>query len=591
MPLTHPQVATNTIRFGGQKGAPRISYDVELPGAYTFERIVPIDLSGLDKIWTENAKSAGRPLSEVAGVGLGTSGTVNVLDKSKLATYLGGILSRMPSWQPPIPQPTPDDLNPGLTLLRFNVRTPDRLVPLRGQAGGIDDATASIVQTNGGVTAFTRAGLEMSLVQAAGSGTERWLPLPVPSMGNAMSIHPFSIPATTPMIWLIERYTVSTYLSDFGLGRVVNCTTLLPGEELFLSIESWREDEELMGNASSIFDSFQQSAQNRFADALEEQVSQETTSAAAGVHVFSKKEHEGGGFLGFYAKDVWSTSGGESSYRMSAAAFSNSVSSALSEHAAQSNAARETTVTTSDVSREASGSRTLSERRIRNNNLRRTLSFVFRELNQKHTAYATLTDIEVAFGNGQPGSYDRRSLLELPVILEKSVLPNRLDAVLERILNTALLYADSTDTYRSPLEVADKRQSPLQWVAPSIVNGKIDMTLIPAASLAVRFNPIITDTRTNSAVAVPAAGITVSEVSVVLRTDSVVAEALLGEADALDPYALSLQEEDIKSRVLHNRKLEIALETIEAIADPAAKAAAFEQMFNERTADRPNPPS
>jgi hypothetical protein len=46
----------------------------------------------------------------------------------------------------------------------------------------------------------------------------------------------------------------------------------------------------------------------------------------------------------------------------------------------------------------------------------------------------------------------------------------------------------------------------------------------------------------------PVPGVVTSKTSVVLRTDNVVVEALLGRADALDPYAAALQALDLQAR-------------------------------------------
>jgi hypothetical protein len=68
--------------------------------------------------------------------------------------------------------------------------------------------------------------------------------------------------------------------------------------------------------------------------------------------------------------------------------------------------------------------------------------------------------------------------------------------------------------------------------------------------------------------------------TIVMRTDSVIIEALLGQSDALDAYAMLAQEAASEAKVLANRREELAHDALEAIADPAARAAAFAAMFN-----------
>jgi hypothetical protein len=61
---------------------------------------------------------------------------------------------------------------------------------------------------------------------------------------------------------------------------------------------------------------------------------------------------------------------------------------------------------------------------------------------------------------------------------------------------------------------------------------------------------------------------------IVLRTDNIVVEALLGKSDALDPYASALQALDIKSREADNtsreaetRRISDALDLVKALKD------------------------
>jgi len=74
------------------------------------------------------------------------------------------------------------------------------------------------------------------------------------------------------------------------------------------------------------------------------------------------------------------------------------------------------------------------------------------------------------------------------------------------------------------------------------------------------------------------------ETTIVMRTDSVVVEALLGTADALDDYSIQLQEETIRQMTVANDATAIATERealgIEIVKNgDSAKAELFEKMF------------
>ena len=57
-----------------------------------------------------------------------------------------------------------------------------------------------------------------------------------------------------------------------------------------------------------------------------------------------------------------------------------------------------------------------------------------------------------------------------------------------------------------------------------------------------------------------------------MRTDSVVVEALLGQADALDNYAMEIQEAAANKETLANKREELIIDTLKAIDDPIKRA-------------------
>jgi hypothetical protein len=65
-----------------------------------------------------------------------------------------------------------------------------------------------------------------------------------------------------------------------------------------------------------------------------------------------------------------------------------------------------------------------------------------------------------------------------------------------------------------------------------------------------------------------------------LRTDSLIVDALLGQGEALDCYSMKVQEADADKSILENERTRIALEILQGITDPVAKAEAFAKMFN-----------
>ncbi|MFN3316517.1 MAG: hypothetical protein ACK40K_06875 [Raineya sp.] len=73
-----------------------------------------------------------------------------------------------------------------------------------------------------------------------------------------------------------------------------------------------------------------------------------------------------------------------------------------------------------------------------------------------------------------------------------------------------------------------------------------------------------------------------------LRTDSLIADCVLGHGAALDwlcralrgCFSAKVQNADTDKAILENEKTRIALEILENITDPIAKAEAYAKMFN-----------
>jgi hypothetical protein len=78
----------------------------------------------------------------------------------------------------------------------------------------------------------------------------------------------------------------------------------------------------------------------------------------------------------------------------------------------------------------------------------------------------------------------------------------------------------------------------------------------------------------------PVDGVLLSEQSIVMRTDSVIVEALLGQADALDNYSMEIQEAAARKESLANEREELIMSTIKAITDPEARAKAAAALYN-----------
>jgi hypothetical protein len=375
-------------------------------------------------------------------------------------------------------------------------------------------------------------------------------------------------------LFLVETYGISSFLGDYGLGPVVRTFTLLPGEETKISIKTWRSTQSKVAEASSIVDSYTSEAGSRFTNTVQ----RETTDKHSRLNKESwHVEAEVSASWGFGSAKV--SGGAEGEYQASRESFAKQVEDAVQEHTSQASSARNLTVTSSTEFTQESGQENLTERTIRNLNLRRVLNFVFRGLNQEHTTKIHLLEVTVGFTNGAANSWREVPLSGLRELLEQVLVPGKIDEVASQILGAAGTVMDINDQPVATLDRVERQQDGTYKILPAT---RDDAGLFPAPpedrSFFYRFKRGALAQSEDDPRKVD--GVRLKERKITMQTDSVVVEALLGEADALDSYAMTSQRAEAEAKWLANRRVELAIETLDKIADPEARAAAYAQMFN-----------
>ncbi|MFE0630856.1 hypothetical protein ACFW3D_28340 [Streptomyces sp. NPDC058864] len=553
---TDPGVAKEIIAFGaaddGRKAA-RITYDVPLPGQQRGRRILKLDgLDVADTSWNDGAKGSGVDL--VAEVGLWQStGGAFVFDEIKakslfvrLARAQGIRGDRITSFEathtpaaPPIPALRSPARTAGLTPVDPEVLGPWGLPELFEQfRDRLREGKLLIPQA--------------SPSGEAADGTEQ-----TPDEERF-----------EPALFLVEHFALSSFAGDYGLGRTVKTYTLLPGEQVTLRIRNWRSSEASVKESSSVFDSASEEARSRF----HSQVVNETTDKAS-----QSKSEEWHAEAKVSAGWGWGSAsvsgGGSGQYHSGREQFAKQVNDASREHAAESSSKRDTTVTSSSEHTDKTENEESTERVIRNVNLRRALNFVFRELNQRYTTKVHLTEVTVGFTNGQPGSWRETPLSGLHGFLHSLLEPTTADAVAQHILGLVSIVFDHSDTPLPVLETFTMSDDGQSWTkGAATIDQQTKKFPAPSPHLSYRFNraPLGQDDEADQ---VP--GVVLKKDEIVLRTDSVVVEALLGQADALDVYAMASQEADAEAKLLANRQTRALIEALEGIADGKERLAAL----------------
>jgi hypothetical protein len=540
------------IEFAETGEAARINYGIPMPGSHTGRRVVALDLGLPDDAFLAAAVSTGRRLSQELGAV--KDGDRFRVDRERVLRYLREhpeIAGSRAHLRPTDPRPrsAPQAMRHRMAI---SPNIPDPDVPDEPDPSDPPEPTVTAF-----VTALEAGFLLMPTMTWAGSSTV--VPQPLD-------------PDPEPTFFLVERYGISSFLGDYGMGRTVKTFTLLPGESTTISMRTWQSSTESIKESSSIIDSHEQSARERFADTVQHETTDRQTAAK------TEKWHaeaEVSASWGFGSAKVSGGASGE--YQSGREQFARQASEATRDHAAEASSKRELSVTSSSEKTVTSGSEALVERTITNVNVRRVLNFVFRELNQTYITKLHLKEVRVGFTNGRSGSWREVPLSGLRQILEETLKAEHRDTVAQRILKAAGIVFDSTDQAVNCLELVTIDPDGTGITATAAATDPTDGEFPPPTERTYyrfRRGPLDQAASDN-----PVDGVVLSEQQITMRTDSVIVEALLGQADALDDYAMEIQAAAATARTLDNRRHALLLDTLAAVADPKERAELAAKLF------------
>jgi hypothetical protein len=568
------------VKFEGTQAA-SINYDVPLPTSHTGRRLTFLDL-GIDKKEWLNASSSSTPKiledealvtkrsdgslqvdfdkaaafwkTQAAKVGI-TSGQAAIAIESKVA------LAKESTATPIIrsatsPPDSKDELLPG------HRPPPSRLdrIPLNPKDPG---RTTQTTITGAFSEFIDRLELGELLLPRPGWGGTSYAPQPVPK-------------EPSPALFLVEVYGISSFLGDYGMGRTVKTLTLLPGEELKITMRTWRATAESIATGSSIIDSYNESAVERFSESLQSESSVNTTQ--------SKEESwyvdaEAKGNFGFGSASV--SGGGAGEYHSGRDEFAKAIDETTKEHTNEASASREMSVTSSSEVSQETEDETVTERVIRNVNMRRTLNFVFRELNQEFITKTHLREVRIGYTDGLPGSWREAPISGLRPFLESLLKPAAARTAAIGILGLIGVAFDHADNPIATLEQVTMNGNGTSWtVGPARMSGSGFSPPTDKSFYRYKRGPLGQENEKNQV-----DGVLLKQRTIVVRTDSVAVEALLGQADALDAYAMEVQQAAAETGTLKNERESLAISTLAAIDDPVERAELYARIFN------PQPPA
>ncbi|WP_299594910.1 hypothetical protein [uncultured Microbulbifer sp.] len=517
------------IQFSEAGQPAKINYQVPLPGAHTGRRIMELDLGLNANDFTTQAKSAGTSYKDSLGIDPKVKENL-IPNDAKVNNFLSESIHR---------------ISTRVTRLPLDVKPARAAVESTATAKNASPKMHTIAALNYAIDPEVfKESIQTGIVL-------------VPTVGWAGNLlytpHPVDAPEK-PKIFLVERYGVSSFLGDYGMGKTVKTFTLLPGETTRISMRTWQSTKESREESSSIIDSHEQSARERFADKIQnETTDKQTKSKTEEWHV----EAEVSASWGFGSASV--SGGGSGEYSSGREQFAKQAAESVKEHAAESSSKREMSVTSSSEREEESGSETIIERTISNANMRRVLNFVFRELNQEYITKLHLKDVRVAFTNGRRDSWREVPISGLLGFLEEFVVASKIPQVAGAILKIAGYIADNEDVMVPTLERVNLVDHGTRIeIEPATLDSDGEFP-VPTPTSYYRFKtgPLRQEESSN-----PVDGVLLNDSRITMRTDSVLVEALLGQADALDEYAMAIQRAAANKETLANERERIVQQAI-----------------------------
>ncbi|MFC4019987.1 hypothetical protein ACFOW4_18860 [Micromonospora sp. GCM10011542] len=530
-----PLVALET---GGQ--ATVLSYNVPEPTAYPGRNFIdlPFDASYFTSAVTQAPDRevlAGRPLGEVVGI-VQDSLTTGYLDPRVFPLAQGGghalsgaarvrrtgarirSLGSAKQWNPQTGEVDEPDIpvedEPGHSGGGSGAGS--------GGSGGDAPADDSVWEIAGHI----QAGMSVAVY------TDLW--------GNQVPVFVPQPAAPEPRLMLVEEYRLSTYLGAYGAGRVVQTTTLLPGERTTASVKTYTRSSSTQAEASSILDSFSEESATDFETAVQSEQSDQSDYAKSFEY---NAEAEASASWGFGSVKV--SGGVAGSTNSSRQEFAKNVSSATETHAASASSKRDVQVnTSSEVSTEV-GEETSITREIANINLSAPLNYVFRQMNQEFVTFLHLVDVRVAFFNNFAESKRERTLPELDALLDEVMVD---DEAKKTEVRDEILHSLRT--------LADWRGEPVTDALKRSRYPERDGSVTTVWQFNRERVSEYRDAVTGTSFTVP--GVILSVQKNVMRTEGIIVEAVLGQALALDRYNSDLQDEALRERRIANEAAELA---------------------------------
>ena len=411
-------------------------------------------------------------------------------------------------------------------------------------------------------------------------------PVKMPTFNNQVHVIRYVAkpPVPVPRITVIEEYTTTSYLGNYGAGRVVKTMSLMPGERTTISMRTYKDMVTTRDTAQNVLDSMSTESATQLDTLMQKEQgdmsatsdtsegSSSSFSTATDAHnstsSFSVSASVGFGFgsvgggYGQSSSDASSNANGwnnSNSYGHTGARQSNvnTINSALDKHVQSSNASRQININTSTSDTARSGEEDTTVREIMNYNKSRVINFIFRQLKQEYTVITALTNLKFVYSNGYPESFTMVDLNNLDNMLKDLIKDgDPLDPVDPHPVEyfRDKVKCDLLQNYCQVLNYNDTMKDFLD--RKTITKGACFSTWLPDCVTKDesfwRVKPNLTDTYTEGDNTITVSGVILSVQKQTLQTSSVIADALLGRGEALDCFNQKAQDAESLAALINN---------------------------------------
>jgi hypothetical protein len=404
------------------------------------------------------------------------------------------------------------------------------------------------------------------------------MPIPYKRFSGRLDIRYIPKPVTpNPILTMVLHFKVCSYLGDYGAGQTIKTFSLLPGEKMEIGIKHYLRNETTKKQSQHILDSYSEESADELQNTVDDEYTHTLGSTSGGS---SESNWNAGGNLGINIGGVsFGAQGGGGGANTSSFASSvqdqvRQLDSAITKHVAKADTLRQIDVNTESNTTSISEEEETTKRYLENYNKSRVINFVFRQLLQEFFTITYLDNVTFTYTNGYQEHNKNCSIADLETMLTEILIsPDAVQTEANKIYTYLCNIVDYTGTKTSFIEkITESNRNCINPELPAVDTSYVRKRKIVDADGKEKE---LEQTYNGKTVK----GIIMSTVHRITRTSSLVADAVLGQGEALDCYNQKLQDANAQNAYLGNLEMVQKISMIEEIGDPIQRAEEYKKVF------------